>query len=239
MRNSICFFLFFCSLCIAKTQAQRTYAANSVLQNGNFLKIGITKAGIYKIDVAFLNNNGFSGSSISSAAIRLYGNGGQMLDEKNNGIYHDDLLENAIDVVDGGDGLFNNNDYFLFFAQGPDKWLNDSLNKKFNHQKNIYSDTVYYFITIGGAGKRINTNANSANANQFVTTYNDRYFYENDIVNFLNSGKEWYGEEFSNLSSNNLSRNFTIDLNGLIPSEPINLSTNFASRSVLTQSSRD
>ncbi len=236
MRNYIYLFLFFFSICIVKTKAQRIYAANSVLQNGNILKIGVTQSGIYKIDVAFLNNNGFSGSAISSAAIKVYGNGGKMLDENNNGIYNDDLIENAIEMVDGGDGLFNNNDYLLFFAQGPNGWTTDSLNKKFNHIKNIYTDTAYYFITIGGIGKRIITTVPNANANMAVSTYNDRYFYENDFVNFLNSGKEWYGEEFSNLSSNNLSRNFTIDLNGLIQSEPIILATNFASRSVLTQS---
>ncbi len=232
MRILISFFLIFNIFCTVKTAAQRLYTTNSVLQSGNFLKIGVTQAGIYKVDVSLLNNNGFSGSNISSASIKLYGNGGQMLSEKNNSYYNDDLIENAIDLVDGGDGTFNNNDYFLFYAPGPNRWLADSTNQSFTYQKNIYSDTTYYFITVGGNGKRINTTIFSGTATQTTTTYNDHYHYENDLVNFLNSGKEWYGEEFSNISANNLSRSFSVDLNGLIQSQPINILTNFVSRSV-------
>ncbi|MBC7721269.1 MAG: hypothetical protein H7068_04550, partial [Pedobacter sp.] len=217
--------------------AQRIYTANSVFANGNFIKIGVTQEGIYKIDAAFLNASGLGATNIISTAIKLYGNGGAMLDEKNNTFYYDDLTENAIQVIDGGDGIFNNNDYILFYAQGPNRWLKDSTNQRFNHQKNLYSDTAYYFITVGGIGKRINTKTTTIVANQSVTSYNDRYFYENDLVNFLNSGKEWYGEEFSNINTNNLSRNFTVDLNGLIVTEPITVSSNFAGRSVLTASS--
>lgn len=214
-----------------KTAAQRLYATNSILQSGNFIKIGITRAGVYKIDVAFLNNTGLSSGNISSSSIRLFGNGGQMLEEKNTSNYNDDLIENAIEVIDGGDGIFNNSDYFLFYAPGPNKWIADSINQTFTHQKNIYSDTAYYFITLGSNGKRIITKTITAIPTQTVTAYNDHYFYENDLVNFLNSGKEWYGEEFSNIT-NILSRNFTVDLNGLIQSEPLTITTNFAGRSV-------
>lgn len=236
MRTVILFFFIFNIFSAVKTAAQRTYSTNSVLQTGNFLKIGVTQAGIYKVDVTFLTNNGLSVTNISSAAIRLYGNGGQMLSEKNNSFYNDDLLENAIEVVDGGDGTFNNNDYFLFYAPGPNRWLADTTNKSFTYQKNIYSDTAFYFITIGGNGKRINTNNFSGTATQTVSIYNDQYHYENDLVNFLNSGKEWYGEEFSNISANNLSRNFTVDLNGLLQSEAVNIKTSFAGRSVNSSS---
>ncbi|MDI9363666.1 MAG: type IX secretion system sortase PorU [Flavobacterium sp.] len=236
MRTLILFFFIFNIFSAVKTAAQRVYTTNSVLQTGNFLKIGVTQAGIYKVDIAFLNNNGLSGANISSAAIKLYGNGGQMLSEKNNGFYNDDLIENAIEVVDGGDGIFNNNDYFLFYAPGPNRWLADSTNKLFTYQKNIYSDTAYYFITIGGNGKRINTNNFLGLATQAVSIYNYHYHYENDLVNFLNSGKEWYGEEFSNVSSNNLVRSFTVDVNGLPLSEPVNLITSFAGRSVNSSS---
>ncbi len=236
MRIIVYFICCFLCICTLHSNAQRNYAANSVLQNGNFIKIGVVQEGIYKIDVAFFTTNGLSTPNISSNSIRLYGNGGAMLDEKNNTTYTDDLVENAIQVIDGGDGIFNNSDYLLFYAPGPQQWLKDSINQKFTHQKNLYSDTAYYFISIGGIGKRITQKITNTTSNTFVSTYNDRFFYENELVNFLNSGKEWYGEEFSNINTNNLSRNFTIDLNGLITSQPINLSTNFAARSVLTTS---
>ena len=141
--------------------AQRNYATNSVLAVGNWYKIAIAKQGIYKIDVAFLNTLGINTNNLSSASIRLYGNGGNMLAEDNAVTRIDDLYENAIDVYDGGDGIFNGNDYFLFYAEGADKWIKDSVNKSFNHQKNLYADSAYYFINIGGNGKRIKTSATS------------------------------------------------------------------------------
>jgi len=138
--------------------AQRIYKPSSVLSTGNWYKLSVKETGIYKIDLAFLNNLGVNTSSLASNAIRLYGNGGQMLSEANAGPWLDDLQENAIMVVDGGDGILNGNDYILFYATGPDQWVKDSLGQKFSHRKNIYSDKSYYFLTIGGSGKRI-TNA--------------------------------------------------------------------------------
>ena len=73
-----------------------------------------------------------------------------MLSESNADVPVDDLTENAIMIIDGGDGIFNGTDYFLFYAPGPDQWIKDSINKKFIHQKNLYSDSSFYFITIGG-----------------------------------------------------------------------------------------
>ena len=41
-----------------------------------------------------------------------------MLNESNGGEWTDDLKENAMMVVDGGDGILNGNDYALFYALG-------------------------------------------------------------------------------------------------------------------------
>jgi hypothetical protein len=62
---------------------------------------------------------GLVSGNISSAAIRIFGNGGAMLPEWNAVPRPDDLQENAIEVVDGGDGVFNNNDYLIFYAPDP------------------------------------------------------------------------------------------------------------------------
>jgi len=137
--------LLFCfCLTSSKTISQRVYAANSVLATGNWYKMAVTKPGVYKIDVAFLNALGISGT-IPSASIRLFGNGGSMLDEDNSIGRIDDLYENALEMNDGGDGVFNAGDYFLFYAAGPDKWLKDSANKAFSHQK-ICIQTRYIIL---------------------------------------------------------------------------------------------
>lgn len=217
-------------------RAQRIYAPHSVLATGNFYKIAIPKQGIYKVDGNLLSSLIPGFSNPASASIRLYGNGGAMLEEDNTLYRPDDLTENAIQMVDGGDGIFNPNDYFLFYAPGPQQWIRDSLNQQWHHRKNLYSDTSYYFISIGGTGKRINNFQLSGAPTVSVNSYDEHYFYENDQRNFLNSGKEWFGEEFSSLPGATQTRNFTIQWPGRVVSSPFRVSTRFAAKSVGTTS---
>ena len=217
---------------ICRLDAQRSYAANSVLSTGSWYKIGVKQEGIYKVDLAFLNSLGINTSSLSSASVRLFGNGGAMLDENNATSRTDDLFENSIEMVDGGDGLFNGADYFLFYAPGPHRWLKDSANLSFRHSKNKYADTAWYYISIGGTGKRIATQTVNPTPNATVSSYNERYFYENDLVNLLNSGKEWYGEEFNTSFGGTAIRSFTVDWPGVLLNQPVTIVSDLACRSV-------
>jgi len=211
--------------------AQRTYKSNSVLANGNWYKIAVKNNGIYKIDVAFLQSLGISTSNLSSSTIRLFGNGGGMLPEANNVNRIDDLAENAIFVVDGGDGIFSGSDYFLFYAPGPDAWIKDSINQRFRHQKNLYSDKSFYYITIGGTGLRIQNKNVSATPNVIVSTFRDRYFYELDSINFLQSGKQWFGEEFASAPGKTLTRNFSVNMPNLVTGTPAIIGSSVLGRS--------
>jgi hypothetical protein len=211
---------------------QRSYRTSSVLSSGAWYKISVEQAGVYKLDAPFLNSLGLASGNLSSSSIRLFGNGGGMLDESNAGQWQDDLQEIAIMVVDGGDGTFNSTDYILFFAEGPDRWIKDSANLRFQHRKNIYSSRSFYFLTVGGNGQRIETSGSSTTASAVVNSYSGRYFHELDTVNFLASGKEWYGEEFSNTPGRSLSRNFNITIPTLITGSSITIKSNCVSRSI-------
>jgi hypothetical protein len=231
LRGSIVtLFLFFLS--VLQAHAQRNYAPHSVLSAGNWYRIGVRQEGMYKVDLSLLNALGVNTSGLLSASIRLYGNGGGMLDEDNATPRPDDLYENAIQVFDGGDGSFNGTDYFVFYAQGPHHWEKDSSNQLFRHRKNLFSDTAWYYITIGGTGKRVPLQSLTGNPAISVNSYNERFFYENDLANLLNSGKEWYGEEFNNNPASNLTRSFSLDWPGLQTGSPVTLVTDLAGRSV-------
>ena len=212
--------------------AQRVYKTNSVLSSGVWSKVAVKESGIYKIDAPFLAALGFNISNISSASLRLFGNGANMLSETNADIPVDDLAENAIMVVDGGDGLFNGTDYFLFYGAGPDPWIKDSLNKRFSHQKNLYADSTYYFITIGGSGKRITSLLVNTPSTLTVNSFNERIFHELDTINLLSSGKEWLGEEFADAPGKILSRSFSVSIPNLILSIPTTLISNCVARSI-------
>ena len=205
MRKARLLSIFVCSISAHfMGSAQRIYAPHSVLATGNWYKISVTGPGIYKIDLTFLNSIGVSTSNLSSSSIRLFGNGGSMLPEANATARPDDLVENAIQVLDGGDGIINGNDYILFYADGPDQWNNDSLNLRFAHHKNLYTDKSFYYLTIGANGKRITNAPLLSGASLTVNSFSERYFHELDTVNFLAGSKEWYGEELSSLPGRTL-----------------------------------
>lgn len=212
--------------------SQRTYRSSSVLASGNWFKIATHEPGIYKVDLALLRALGLNTTNISSASVRLYGNGSNMLPEACSGEVTDDLNENAIEMADGGDGTFNGTDYFLFYSSGPHNWIKDSINRRFTHQKNIYSEQSYYFITVEGTGKRIASVKNNAVPDRIITSYNHRYFHEPDAVNLLTSGKEWFGEEFANAPGKTTKRQFTLPFNGLNSAEPAVIVSDCISRSV-------
>ncbi len=221
-----------CLLLFYGASGQRTYAPHSVLSAGESYRLSVTAPGIYKIDLALLSSMGVPTGNLSSSSIRLFGNGGGMLPESNNGPYTDDLTENAIRIVDGGDGVINGSDYILFYAQGPDQWINDPANQRFSHRKNLFSDKAYYYLTIGSNGRRVATAAPGGSFSSTITSFSERYFHELDSVNFLSSGKEWYGEEFSNAPGHTPNRSFDIPVTGLINGSTLSVQLNTVARSV-------
>ena len=73
-----------------------------------------------------------------------------MLPLLNSTYYPSDLTENAITIIGEEDGIFNNEDYILFYAEGIDTW-----NEESQTNTNLYDTKSYYYVTAqGGDGKR-------------------------------------------------------------------------------------
>lgn len=193
----------------------------SVLSSGKWYKIGVTQTGIYKLDRNFLSNLGLPVSSLDPRTLKVYGNsGGGMLPQPNATARPTDLLQNAIYAVGQSDGSMDSNDYFLFYGHGPDmlKW-NES---GFEYEKNLYSDTTYYFITIEGvSGLRISTLSSEAEQPTKVTTFDDVIIHELDNENLLGSGRQWFGEVLSPATT--LSANFNYNVPNVIALEEAQL----------------
>jgi Peptidase family C25 len=195
-----------------KAAAKTTDVASSVLASGTWYKIGITKTGFYKIDNAFITSMGLNPATINPANIRIFGNGGRMLSEDNGVARPSDLIENAIWVSGNGDNVFDNGEFAAFYGVGTMGWNADTANKRFNHLKNLYTDTSWYFVTFDqGAGLRAGQQSAMASGNVNVSSFNYYDVHEEDLVNPANLGKSWYGEQFySQLST--LNQNFTFDM---------------------------
>ena len=215
-------FLFSFSIFFHKTVAQ-----NSVLANGDWIKIGVISSGIHKLDANFLQKSGINIAQINPQNIKIYGNGGGMLPQANSIPRAKDLIENAISVEGEADGRFDNQDFILFYGQSPHTISYDSLSKSFKHQFNIYSDTTFYFLTVSDTkGLRIKDQS-SIPATQEITTFDDYDFHEIDRKNILiGSGREWYGEEFYNEKESV----FTFDFSGIQPKTVIKITPSVAAQ---------
>ena len=192
-------------------KAAHVYAANSVLQSGTWYRIATATNGVYRISYSFLKGLGIDMTTVNPQNLRIYGNGGGMLPEENAAARIDDLAENAIVVQGETDGTFDPADYVLFYGTSPHTWTyNPAGCPKFNHSTNLYSDSAYYYITFDlGPGKRIQSRASStATVTDVVTTFDDYAYTENENINFIKSGRNWYGEYFDNISSYNFSYSF-------------------------------
>ncbi len=211
----------------------RNYAAHSVLNNGTWTKLGIANDGVYKIGFAELKKMGINPESIDPRNIRIYGNGGGILPEINRASRYDDLTENPILVFGEADGKFNESDYLLFYAFGPNNIYPDTIQNTFSHTTNSYTLKSNYFITADiGPGKRI-TNQENLNEvpNKIIDTYN--YFELHELNNStgvnltIKSGRERWGEEFGNL----LSYDFNFRLPTLANGKPVKFRADLIGRS--------
>ncbi|MBC7487955.1 MAG: type IX secretion system sortase PorU, partial [Cytophagaceae bacterium] len=217
-------------------RSSRTEASiGSVLSSGLWVKFPVTQDGLYKIDYDYLQANGLNPASIDPLQIRLFGNGGGMLPQKNLTPRYDDLIENAIQIVGGGDGSFDQGDYILFYAKGPHTWVYDTSvpnpdNALFAHSYNVYSDQAYYFLTVSGVnGSRVTSKASLGSALQSFNYFDERQFSEADKYNVLKSGRTWYGDLFS---TNTFSANsYTFDWGGGRAGSPISVNVAVLGRS--------
>ena len=197
--------------------------SNSVLTTGDWHRFYVETSGVYKISKTFLQSLGFN-VNVDPRNIKIYGNGGSMLPLKNASAYPNDLEENAIQFTGEEDGVFDTNDYILFYAEGVDTWNEESLTSV-----NLFADRSYYYITsIGAAGKRIAQAQQPVNlATLAFNQFDDVIYYEKDQVNAGKVGRRWFGEQF------NIDELQTFDF--LIPnldiSVPVQIKVNTASRS--------
>ena len=207
----------------------QNFRENSVLYSGDWYKIRVSKSGIYKITYSELINMGINATSIDPRNIRIYGNGGGILPEANYAEIDDDLIENAIFVSGENDGSFDQNDFILFYGESPHIWNYIPFQGDFAHKTNIYSDYIYYYINADiGNGKRIQIQQPSTlNHNNTVSSFTDYIFHEEESVNLISTGKEWYGELFDLITDHE----FLYDFPDIITSENITLRTSVAARS--------
>lgn len=195
-------------------KSNHSYAENSALQSGTWIKVKLDKNGVYKLTNEELANIGIS----NPASVKVFGWGGGMLPEMNNDANYDDLVENTV-MID--------NDALYFYAQGPTEWRYDSYKKMFIQREHDYSNYTYFFLTSdynSGFDNKIKQADNiTETPDILVNSFIDYRYLEHSLdditpdTNLLNSGKRWFFDPF-NLTT---SRDYNFDIPDIIAGKDI------------------
>ena len=169
-----------------------SYSSASKLSEGIWFKIAITSDGIYRIDYSKLKQLGLENPSNPM----IFGNNYGQLSYFNDAPKPDDLKEIAIQLYTGSDGIFNDGDYLLFFAKATGRWIYNQTTGQYDYLRHNYSDTAFYFLTSGPEpGKKIVDAIEPIEPASYNSSESDALFiHEQDNVNLIQSGREWFQE---------------------------------------------
>ena len=203
-------------------------AGNSLLSEGTWYKMSISSTGMYKLTYSDLSAMGVDVNSINPRNIRLFHNGGGVLPKINKDYYPDDLYEIPVYVAGEEDGVFNQDDYIIFYARGPVVWKYNKTQKYYNHVKNPYTDYTYVFMTIGDvAGRRIQVaDVPDGNVTSRVNEFIDYKVKDEDETNINNMGCTWFFDKFDIT----VQRNYEFSFNDLNTSKEARMRVSMASK---------
>ena len=196
--------------------SQFSNITGSVLANGDWYRFYVDTTGVYRLSKSFLSQLGVDVNSVNPRNIKIFGNGGDMLPYRNSETEYIDVQENPIYFAGEADGRFDDNDFILFYAEGP-----RGFNTEHNTHVNLYTDRTYYYVNVSnGDGKRITSiNQPSADAEVFINNFQHYDFYEKDEFNLVRLGRRWFGDKFDIENE----RNFTFKISNIDTSTPVNV----------------
>ncbi len=232
--------LFIFTQSLVAQNISQNFKENSILRSGSFYKIAIASDGLYKIDHSFISKIDENLGSIDAKKVKIFGQGGGIIPEHNI-ISRVDDMEEIPSLRQGlDDGSWDDNDYLIFYAEGPDsrKQIDDSNEYQFT--KNIYSENNYYFIQIDGDDAlSMPVSGTNIPSEKTFTDHTSIQRIEEDKINLLadfqsteGSGKLWFGDQYYNVTEQSYQNQF--DFNDVDFSKSAFLKASFAGRSYLS-----
>ena len=185
--GSIIFFAIIVCPAIANALISSTLVYESKLSTGKWAKISIPETGVYEITAEELAEMGFN--DINS--IKMFGNGGYVLDEVLSDNQPVDLSQIPITII---------NNKVVFYGNGSVKMSATSTaeNPYYLGTVNPYSKCGCYFITDSDRFQSLYISDADINSSTEATSeinYSYDYTYHNnELFSFLNSGKTFFGE---------------------------------------------
>jgi len=194
------------------------YASSSKLGTGTWVKIAVTESGIYQITADDIKSWGL-GSDLSQ--IHVFGYGGAPLSETMDADnYSDDLPQLP---------LVRSDSRILFYAQGPTTWRR--LNNNFTQLQvqHPYANAGYYFVTNDSRFGEVEVThvvSSGGESSGTITTFVERLYHEQDIINPGETGRVYLGEDFSSTKT----QSFKFSLDGLVSGSTVKVYTVFGAK---------
>jgi hypothetical protein len=168
------------------------FKGNSALSSGNWKMISVEKTGVHRISYSELQAMGFN----NLENVSIWGHGGKQLSFWNSNAFIDDIEQIPIWLDKGSDGIFNQGDFILFYAQGNVTWSLD--NGMIVHSIHDYADKINYFITTSKPNPlRIELQSQSTQPfTRISNSFDALVYFEKNDTNLIKSGRQWFGESF-------------------------------------------
>lgn len=231
---------------LARNTNLRKAALSSPLAVGTWHKFSIAESGIYKITPSLLQDEGIYGETVAINQIRILANQQGMLPESFNESRASNLQEQPYQINDlNNDGLFNGSDYLLVYLFGPHEWHYRSNNDRYDYDINIYRDRNYFFLsTDAGPALTISSLPSLSNPTATAAGFDDFAVEEEDLINLVGTGRQWFGDVFEftlsynyNFAFPNIQLNEDVKLNvnavGRVSTAGTAISTRYANQQIL------
>lgn len=200
-----------------------SYADQSVLAEGKWVKIRVSETGVCRMSFSELQNAG-----LNPQQLRVFGYGGAQLAQDFTKKKIDDLPQVPV---------FVGSDYVLFYVQANISWTYTGT--RFAHTRNTYSDYGYYLLT-DNAGSLLSPAEGDAieGVPTDVTQYLDYQVHDYDSLNLVDrsgvsgGGRSFYGEQFNV----NQRRTFTFNTPNAIEGEPSSVYAEVAASAAVNSS---
>ena len=214
-RLALCIALLACSVFTARAFDRSFYAESSKLATGKWVKISVNESGIYQITADDIRGWGL-GSDLYQ--IHVFGYGGAPLSEVMSAKYADDLPQ--MPVVRTANSI-------LFYGQGPLTWTEKSSDFPYVQTQHPYALYGSYFVTNDSRFNDIEIDvAGNIATGEAVSTYTERLYHEQDIINPGETGRVFLGESFTS----DKPQSFKFNLDGLIGGSTVNVYTVFCAK---------
>jgi len=167
------------------------------MPEGTAYQFQVTQSGVYRIDYDLLQEAGLGVDQVNPNQLHIYSQRGGALPQSNSA-EEVRLAELAIYPVGFADSVFNRQDYFLVYAEGPDRMTYNLLNNFYAIDQNPYARENFLFLVV--EDRPIHTVPTKPSIafgwGSPVETYVGVYHHEESETNIVHSGREWFGAAF-------------------------------------------